>query len=194
MEIKNHGADVSQVAKSQTQTTESNGKSVSEVASNKTAYASSKQLMNSAIISAQQEVSLSSGNEPMILLYRAAIEAINEELAPTMGDNALQTAYDNGVDTSPDATADRIVSFATNFFSLYQDQNSSMSFDEQLSSFMEIIGGAIVQGFDEAKEILTGLEVLEGDIASGVEQTYSLIQEGLLAFKDSFSSDDSEAS
>ncbi|GGI88882.1 hypothetical protein GCM10007978_28170 [Shewanella hanedai] len=194
MEIKNHGADVSQVAKSQTQTTESNGKSVSEVASNKTAYASSKQLMNSAIISAQQEVSLSSGNEPMILLYRAAIEAINEELAPTMGDNALQTAYDNGVDTSPDATADRIVSFATNFFSLYQDQNSSMSFDEQLSSFMEIIGGAIDQGFDEAKEILTGLEVLEGDIASGVEQTYSLIQEGLLAFKDSFSSDDSEAS
>jgi hypothetical protein len=194
MEIKNHGADVSQVAKSQTQSTESNGKSVSEVASNKTAYASSKQLMNSAIISAQQEVSLSSGNEPMILLYRAAIEAINEELAPTMGDNALQTAYDNGVDTSPDATADRIVSFATNFFSLYQDQNSSMSFDEQLSSFMEIIGGAIDQGFDEAKEILTGLEVLEGDIASGVEQTYSLIQEGLLAFKDSFSSDDSEAS
>jgi hypothetical protein len=194
MEIKNHGADVSQVAKSQTQTTENNGKSVSEVASNKTAYASSKQLMNSAIISAQQEVSLSSGNEPMILLYRAAIEAINEELAPTMGDNALQTAYDNGVDTSPDATADRIVSFATNFFSLYQDQNSSMSFDEQLSSFMEIIGGAIDQGFDEAKEILTGLEVLEGDIASGVEQTYSLIQEGLLAFKDSFSSDDSEAS
>ncbi len=194
MEIKNHGADVSQVAKSQTQTTESNGKSVSEVASNKTAYASSKELMNSAIISAQQEVSLSSGNEPMILLYRAAIEAINEELAPTMGDNALQTAYDNGVDTSPDATADRIVSFATNFFSLYQDQNSSMSFDEQLSSFMEIIGGAIDQGFDEAKEILTGLEVLEGDIASGVEQTYSLIQEGLLAFKDSFSSDDSEAS
>ena len=194
MEIKNHGADVSQVVKSQTQTTESNGKSVSEMASNKTAYASSKQLMNSAIISAQQEVSLSSGNEPMILLYRAAIEAINEELAPTMGDNALQTAYDNGVDTSPDATADRIVSFATNFFSLYQDQNSSMSFDEQLSSFMEIIGGAIDQGFDEAKEILTGLEVLEGDIASGVEQTYSLIQEGLLAFKDSFSSDDSEAS
>lgn len=194
MEIKNHGAEVSQVAKSQTQTTENHGKSVSEVASNKTAYASSKQLMNSAIISAQQEVSLSSGNEPMILLYRAAIEAINEELAPTMGNNALQTAYDNGVDTSPGATADRIVSFATNFFSLYQDQNSKMSFDEQLTSFMKIIGGAIDQGFDEAKEILTGLQVLEGDIAGEVEQTYSLVQEGLLTFKDSFSSDDSEAS
>lgn len=194
MEIKNHGAEVSQVAKSKTQTIENHGKSVSEAASHKTAYASSKQLMNSAIISAQQEVSLSSSNEPLILLYRAAIEAINEELAPTMGDNALQTAYDNGVDTSPNATADRIVSFATNFFSLYQDQNSNMDFDEQLASFMEIIGGAIDQGFDEAKDILTGLQVLEGDIASGVEQTYSLVQEGLLTFKDSFSSDKNDAS
>lgn len=71
--------------------------------------------MNSAIISAQQEVNLRSSNEPMVLLYRAAIEAINEKLAPTMGDNALQTAYDNGVDTSAEATADRIINFATNF-------------------------------------------------------------------------------
>ena len=194
MEVNNHGADVSQVAKNQTPTTENHGKSVSEVASNKTVYASSKQLMNSAIISAQQEVSLSSGNEPMILLYRAAIEAINEELAPTMGDNALQTAYDNGVDTSPNATAERIVSFATNFFSLYQDQNSNMGLDEQLTSFMDIIGSAIDQGFDEAKEILTGLQVLEGDIATGVEQTYSLVQAGLLTFKESVSAGNSDAS
>ncbi|MBW8183384.1 DUF5610 domain-containing protein [Shewanella nanhaiensis] len=193
MEIKNHGAEVSQAAKSNTQTTENHGKSVSEVATNKTAYASSKQLMNSAIISAQQEVSLSSSNEPLVLLYRAAIEAINEELAPSMGENALQTAYDNGVDTSPEATADRIVSFATNFFSLYQEQNSNMSFDEQLTSFMEIIGGAIDQGFDEAKDILNGLQVLEGDIADGVEQTYSLVQDGLLAFKESVSSDKGDA-
>ncbi|MFT5705166.1 MAG: hypothetical protein ACI8SK_001121 [Shewanella sp.] len=194
MEINNHGAGVSQVAKSQTQTTESNGKPVSEVASNKTAYASSKQLMNSAIISAQQEVNLSSSNEPLTLLYRAAIEAINEKLAPTMGDNALQTVYNNEVDTSPEATADRIVSFATNFFSLYQDQNSNMELDEQITSFMEIIGGAVDQGFDEAKDILKGLQVLKGDIASGVEQTYSLVQEGLLAFKESLSSDKDEAS
>lgn len=188
MEINNHGSEVSRLAKDKTEGADNHGKSVSEVASNKSAYVSSKELMNSAIISAQQEVNLSSSNEPMVLLYRAAIEAINEKLAPTMGDNALQTAYDHGVDTSSEATADRIVSFATNFFSLYQEQNSNMSFDEQLSSFMDIIGGAIDQGFDEAKDILTSLQVLEGDIASGVEQTYSLVQEGLLAFKESFNS------
>ncbi|WP_299795947.1 DUF5610 domain-containing protein [uncultured Shewanella sp.] len=194
MEIRNHGAEVSQVARNKTESTENHGKTVSEVAKNKTAYSTSKQLMNTAIISAQQEVNLSSTNEPMVLLYRAAIEAINEELAPTMGENAIQNAYDSGVDTSPEATAERIVSFATQFFPLHQEQNSDMNFDEQLSSFMDIIGGAIDQGFDEAKDILSSLQVLEGDIEAGVEQTYALVQEGLAAFKDSFNSgDDTEA-
>ncbi len=186
MEIQNHGAEVSQAARNKTDTEGNHGKSVSEVASNKSAFATSKQLMNMAILEAQQEVNLSAGEEPMVLLYRAAIEAINEELAPTMGPNATERIHESGIDTSPEATAERIVSFATQFFSMYQGQNSNMEFDEQLTSFMDIIGGAIDQGFNEAKDILEGLKVLEGDIADGVDQTYSLVQEGLLAFKDSF--------
>lgn len=166
-----------------------------EAASKQTAQQTSKQLMNQAILSAQEDVSLKSGDESMTLLYRAAIEAINEELAPAMGDNAIQTAYDNGVDTSPEATADRIVSFATQFFSVHQQQNSNMSLDEQLDSFMNIIGGAIDNGFKEARDILSGLKVLQGDIADGVDKTYGLVQEGLQAFRDSFNkkSDESQA-
>ena len=174
MEIKNHGGAVSEVARNKTETSGNHGQQVSEVAKNKTALAASKQMMNTAIIAAQQEVNLSSGNEPMRLLYKAAIEAINEELAPTMGEHAIETAVEQGVDTSPEATAERIVSFATQFFAIHQEQNSGLSFDEQLNSFMDKIGGAIDQGFDEAKDILSGLKVLEGDIADGVDQTYSL--------------------
>ncbi|GIU45332.1 DUF5610 domain-containing protein [Shewanella colwelliana] len=187
MEIKNHGGAVSEVARNKTETSGNHGQQVSEVAKNKTALAASKQMMNTAIIAAQQEVNLSSSNEPMRLLYKAAIEAINEELAPTMGEHAIETAVEQGVDTSPEATAERIVSFATQFFAIHQEQNSGLSFDEQLNSFMDKIGGAIDQGFDEAKDILSGLKVLEGDIADGVDQTYSLVQEGLQAFRDSFS-------
>ena len=148
--------------------------------------------MNQAILSAQEDVSLKSGDQSMTLLYRAAIEAINKELAPSMGENAIQTAYDNGVDTSPEATADRIVSFATQFFSVHQQQNSNMSFDEQLDSFMTIIGGAIDNGFKEARDILSGLKVLQGDIADGVDKTYGLVQEGLQAFRDSFNKKSNE--
>jgi len=184
-----HGAEVSAVARDKSQVDGNHGGAVSAVASNKSAAQASKQLMNSAILAAQQEVNLSSGNEPMALLYRAAIEAINEELAPTMGENALQKAADEGVDTSPEATAGRIVDFATQFFSVYQQQNSSMSFDDQLSGFMDIIGGAIDQGFKEARDILSGLKVLEGDIADGVDKTYGLVQQGLQDFRDSFNQD-----
>lgn len=192
MQVTNHGSTVSQVAKNRTEsptgTTTANhhGKEVSQVAKQQSAHATSKQIVNTAILAAQQEVNLSASDEPMILLYRAAIEAINEELAPTMGENATQTNYDKGIDFSPEATAERIVDFATNFFSMYQAQNSNMEFDQQLNSFMDVIGGAIEQGFDEAKEILTNLKVLEGDIAEGVEETYELVQSGLQTFRDSF--------
>ncbi|MFB2681556.1 DUF5610 domain-containing protein [Shewanella mangrovisoli] len=164
-----------------------------EAASKQTAQQTSKQLMNQAILSAQEDVSLKSGDQSMALLYRAAIEAINKELAPSMGENAIQTAYDNNVDTSPEATADRIVSFATQFFSIHQQQNSNMSLDEQLDSFMSIIGGAIDNGFKEARDILSGLKVLQGDIADGVDKTYGLVQEGLQAFRDSFNKKPDEA-
>lgn len=169
-----------------TEVSDSKDVKTTEVTSKQTAQQTSKQLMNQAILSAQQDVNIKSGDQSMALLYRAAIESINKELAPTMGENAIQTAYDNGVDTSPEATADRIVSFATQFFSIHQQQNSGMSLDEQLDSFMGIIGGAIDNGFKEAKDILSGLKVLQGDIADGVDKTYGLVQEGLQAFRDSF--------
>ncbi len=196
MEIRpspqNHGAEVSAVAKDKsTQTGRNHGQDVAVVASQKTAAHSSRALMNAAILSAQQEVNLSAADEPMVLLYRAAIEAINEELAPAMGEQAIQRLADEGVDTSPEATAGRIVDFATQFFALHQSQNASQSFDEQLSGFMDIIGGAIDQGFKEARDILSGLKVLEGDIAAGVDKTYELVQQGLKDFAGSFSTDES---
>ncbi len=64
-----------------------------------------------------------------------------------------------------------------------------MDFDSQLSGFMDVIGGAIDQGFKEATDILSGLKVLEGDIKAGVDETYSLVQQGLQAFRDSFSTE-----
>lgn len=169
-----------------TEVSDSKDAKTTDVTSKQTAQQTSKQLMNQAILSAQQDVNIKSGDQSMTLLYRAAIESINKELAPTMGENAIQTAYDNGVDTSPEATADRIVSFATQFFSIHQQQNSGMSLSDQLDSFMGIIGGAIDNGFKEAKDILSGLKVLQGDIADGVDKTYGLVQEGLQAFRDSF--------
>jgi len=186
MPVISPGADTTQAGHANTKQLENLDKPISESVSKNTTYATSKQLMNIAILSAQQEVNFSAIDEPLILLYRAAIEAIDNKLTRILGFNAIQTAYENGVDNSPEATSERVVSFATQFFGLYQEQNSGMSFDDQLSEFMDIIGGAIDQGFGEARDILTNLKVLEGEIAEGVDQTYSLVRQGLQEFRDSF--------
>jgi len=143
-----------------------------------------KQAQNAAILSAHERVSLSSNNESLSLLYKTALEGINAELEPVMGKNATQKIYDAGTDTSPQATADRIVSFATNFYSRYKEMNPGESEEETLNNFMEIIGGGIEKGFTDAKNILTGLQVFEGDVESDVDKTYELIMQGLDKFRE----------
>jgi hypothetical protein len=147
-----------------------------------------QQQSRAAILQASQQLSLQSGNEPLALLYTAAIDAINERLAPALGDNALQRGIDQGLNISPEATAGRIVSLTTAMFGRYQDSNPELAFDAQVNRFVEIIAGGIEQGFSEARDILDGLGVLDGingaNIGANIDRTFDLVQQGLKAFAD----------
>lgn len=59
-----------------------------------------------------------------------------------------------------------------------------MDEQERLDSFLRIIGGAIDQGFNEAKDILKGLNVYEGEIESNVDATYDFVLKGLAQFRE----------
>ncbi|MDV6317191.1 DUF5610 domain-containing protein [Idiomarina sp. HP20-50] len=144
----------------------------------------SKQAQNAAILRAHEKVSLNSNNESLSLLYKTALEGINAELEPIMGKNAVQKTYDDGTDTSPKATAERIVSFATNFYSRYKEMNPGESEEETLNNFLEIIGGGIEKGFTDAKNILSRLKVYEGDVESDIDKTHELITQGLDKFRE----------
>jgi hypothetical protein len=146
--------------------------------------AQAKQAQNTAILRANEQVSLRSNNDSLSLLYKTALEGINAELEPVMGENAAQKIYDSGIDTSPEATADRIVAFATGFYSRYKELNPGASEEETLDSFMQIIGGGIEKGFTDAKDILKGLKVYEGEVESGVDKTYGLVMQGLTSFRE----------
>jgi len=146
----------------------------------------SKKEQNSAIVRTQMEVSLNMGNEPMTLLFKTALDAINEVLDPTLATKPVQTAYDNQVDVSPEATAARIVSFSTGFYHSFLEQNVDITPEESLDKFMSVISGGIEQGFKDARDILESLSVLEGNIATDIDSTYELVQEGLAHFTDSF--------
>lgn len=147
----------------------------------------SKQQLNAAIIESSLKFNNTVGDQPLSLLLKTALQGINEALKEGGIDSSVGDAYESGLDFSPEATAERIVSFSTQFLSSYRDQHPEMSEEESLISFVEIISGGIDQGFSEAKDILGGLKVLEGEIASNIDKTYELVQKGLQSFVDSFS-------
>lgn len=148
----------------------------------KSGVEASRLALNMSIIQVSAEVSLSAGNHSMSLLFKSAIEHLNEVLAPEFGDNAIQAAAESGMDFSPQATADRIVSMSTAFFGRYAENHPEKGMETALNDFVKLIGGGIDKGFAEARQILDGLKVLEGDIASNVDKTYELVQAGLEAF------------
>jgi hypothetical protein len=150
-----------------------------------------KKQLNAAIL--QSTINVSASNSPQSLVLKTALAGINDALKGTLGDNAIQTAVDAGLNVSPDATAERIVSLSTAFFSGYQQQHPELSEQDALTKFTTLIGGGIDHGFSEARDILSGLSVLNGDVASNIDSTYALVQEKLSAFVENFNSSDSTA-
>lgn len=136
---------------------------------------------NAAIVASSETAAIRAGNEPLALLFRSAIDQINAALEPTLGANAIQNAANQ--DNSPEGTAGRIVALSTGFFEAFKEQHPDEPDDEVLKSFMETIRGGFEQGFNEAKGILKGLQVLDGDVADGINRTYDLVIEGYAAFE-----------
>ncbi|KGJ91554.1 DUF5610 domain-containing protein [Colwellia psychrerythraea] len=147
---------------------------------------SNKKQLNAAIIESTLKFSNTVGDQPLSLLLRTALQGINEALKEDGVESNVEDAYESGIDFSPEATAERIVSFSTQFLGAYQAQHPEMDAEESLTSFMDIIGGGIEQGFSEAKDILGNLKVLEGDIANNIVNTHELVKVGLQSFVDSF--------
>jgi hypothetical protein len=143
-----------------------------------------QQATNLEVLRAAAKVSLRSNNDSLSLLYKTALENINAKLEPIMGPNAAQKIYDSATDTSPEATADRILSFATGFYSRYKELSPDKSEQENLDNFLTVISGGIEKGFTAAKNILQSLRVYEGEVESGVDKTYDLVTKGLTAFRE----------
>jgi len=155
-----------------------------------------KRQLNQTILDNQLSLSLTSDNKAMNLLYRAISDAVEKRMAAqapaaqnqddsteVTAETGLNKTYTNE-DTSPQATAERIVGFATNFYQAFRQQNPQLDDEDGLERFMQEIGKGIDQGFADARDILTGLKKLEGKVATDIDETYSLIQQGLQDFRE----------
>ena len=177
------GQNIRTLAQGDKNGTEPFGQKVSDLAHQRN---DAKKALNTSILASTIDLGIKSEGGSIALLLKAALENINEALEPTIGPDAIQNTADSGLDVSPEATAERIVSLSTNFFDAFQAQHTNRSLEENLSRFIEVISKGIDQGFSEARDILSSLQVLEGDIASNIDATYALVQDKLAAFEVSF--------
>ncbi len=88
----------------------------------------------------------------MALLYRTAIDGINEYFSSRAGPDAIGQAM--GQDNSPEGTASRIVSMSTAFFEAYAAQHKTMRPRMSSAILFGLIRGGFEQGFNEASDIL----------------------------------------
>ena len=122
---------------------------------------------------------VSSGDALQIVTERALekLRAVVDDARAQLGLSDDDTA--SVFDTSPEATANRIADFALNFFDKYAKNNNLENDEAGRKQFSDFIGGAISQGIEEARGILTSLNVLTGDVGTNIDTTASIIQKRL---------------
>ena len=143
--------------------------------------AKAKAQLNASIVQASLTVSLNSPNEPLSVLLKTALTGINEALKDQFGDNAIQNAVSQ--DNTPEGTASRIVSLSTAFYDAFKQQNPGEDEEVLLNKFIDTLKKGVDQGFGEARDVLDGLKVLGGEVASNIDKTYELVQKGFEDFK-----------
>ena len=129
------------------------------------------------ILESALQVSIQAGNDSQALLFRTAIDRINEVLGISEGPDALQKAASQ--DNSPEATAARILSFTTGLYAAYAAKRPDDDPEQVASDFVDVIRSGFEKGFNEAKDILKGLNVLNGEVEAGINKTYQLVQKGM---------------
>ena len=119
---------------------------------------------------------IDSGQAMYIVLERsiAKLQAVVTEARDALGipENAV-------LDTSPEATANRIADFALGAFSAWQKNHTDLGEEDARAEFAQFIGGAIQQGIEEARGILGALNALTPEVDANINHTWAIIQDRL---------------
>ena len=124
----------------------------------------------------QDELALSIRKDGGLSLLQAELNRKIEGLFAEAGPAAV---FDGTVDVSPEATAARIVGFALGFNLTYRAQNPGQDDEQARTGFEAEIRRGIEDGFGSARGVLSGLQMLDGEVQSNVDRTYQLVQEML---------------
>ncbi|HKM15415.1 MAG TPA: DUF5610 domain-containing protein [Marinospirillum sp.] len=129
----------------------------------------------------------------MRILAQETTIAIEDILKKELGDDSfsLQKLVDktSGIKGQEDywsseKTSDRIITGATSYFETFKEKNASLSNEEVVDKYMNLITPALKKGMGEAVDILKGFNAFEGGVKETVETTQKLVFEKLEAFRE----------
>jgi len=173
-----------------------NASPIAQMAVDKT-FHSAKLQQNASVIThlfnqgSKQDIELFS----MKVSYQSAIEAINEKLRIDLGldseaaDPVSQQKLEEqgGMEYwSSENTAKRIVDGATGFLSGFQNAHPELEGEALMDKFMDVVGGGLIQGFEQAKGFLGDLNVFEDTVEENYNATFDLVQKGMEQFRKDF--------
>lgn len=151
-----------------------------------TQYQQGNQQIQQLSISAQFTDTVEFGNTPLAEGddLNVILQKSYEKLLSIVGEakDALGIDQNSPLDTSPEATANRIADFALNFFERFAANHEELQGQEAKEAFVELIGGAIQQGISEAQDILGAVNAINGEVENNISTIQGIINDRLSAF------------
>ena len=111
-------------------------------------------------------------------------ESFNAAFKEAGMETDVESLLAGGQDFSPEATAQRIVSFALGFFGSFQSNHQQDGAGDQVDGFVDLIKGAVEKGFTEARDILEGIGEISSQVSGDIDATFGLVMSGIDDFAD----------
>jgi len=120
------------------------------------------------------------GDQSMQIVLERAMDKLRSVVTDARA--ALGIPEGTEIDTSPEATANRIADFALGAFDNWLKNHAGLADEDARKQFAGFIGGAIQQGISEARGILGALNALNPDVNTNIDWTWDVIQTRLNDF------------
>ena len=109
-------------------------------------------------------------------------ERLDAALKEAGVDTSAEELLTSGLDTSPEATAKRIVDFSVSFLAAYTANHTEDEDGPRLDSFIALIKKAVDEGFSGARDLLSRVGEVPDEVSEGINQTYGLVMQGIDTF------------
>ena len=116
------------------------------------------------------------------ILNDSVVEQINKALQEAGIDLKVEDVGDLNIDTSPEATARRIVDFSAGFLEAHRQNHADEADAVRVEGFMSLVRGAITDGFQKARDFLEGITKLSETVDRNIDRTFELTNQYLNDF------------